>query len=63
MESIPGYDAWKTRGPPDPPSCTHCGDELDENWDCVECRKHTMSPEDERDAKGDDDYERSQEEN
>ena len=60
MESIPGYDAWKTR-PPDPPSCKNCGEYLDDNWDCPECGEHTMSPEDERDAHGDYLYELSKE--
>ena len=61
MESIPGYDAWKTRGPPEWPDCSECGGTLNEASDCEDCGCHTMTEEDERDAKGDYDYERSRE--
>ena len=57
MEPIPGYDAWKLRGPPDPPECRSCGGQLDEDNDCKDCSEHLMTAEEERDAKGDHDYE------
>jgi len=42
--SLPGYDAWKTRGPDwdDPPTCDRCGEFLTRAWQpphwfCDEC--------------------------
>ena len=61
MEIIPGYDAWKTRGPPEPPSCA-CGGYLDEDSYCEECGIHVMTEEDVKDAKGDHDYEAQRDE-
>ena len=52
MESIPGYDAWKTT-PPEWPDCSRCGGTLNEDNDCEDCERHTMTEEDERDAHGD----------
>jgi hypothetical protein len=42
MESLPGYDAWKTRAPDMPDACEYCGEEADV-CDCY-CRVCGYTP-------------------
>ena len=38
------------------PICLKCNGPLDEDWDCVECGRHRLTPEEERDVRGDMEY-------
>jgi hypothetical protein len=36
-ERLPGYDSWKTAGPPEASACPDCGGRLDPDGQCAEC--------------------------